>query len=213
MRKIYLFQKFLAALIILSFSSVAIGQDNSTPDKGYNSHGSFGIRGGVTISKQQFDEGNLSEDPKTKFGADVGLIFSLPLGNGTFMLQPELHWMQKGSKISDINGAEVTSTLNYLELPVLLRLNFGGSTKLFVLGGVSAGYLLGGSFKGGSVDEDVKEVFNDLDYAGHLGVGIGLGPIEIDVRYMAGLSDISSSEFNLGKTKNSSFGAGVTLKF
>ena len=129
------------------------------------------------------------------------------------MLQPELHWMQKGSKINDVMSNEITATLNYLELPVLLRYNFGGSAKIFALGGVGIGYLLGGTLKGGTAQEEVKDVYDDLDYSGILGLGIGLGAIEIDVRYHAGLSDIAKSGGSLDKVTNSSFGAGVSLMF
>ncbi len=129
------------------------------------------------------------------------------------MIQPELHWSQKGSVIQDINSNEITSTLNYLELPVLLRWNFGSTIKLFALGGVSAGYLLGGKLEGDNVEDDIKEVYNDLDFSGILGLGIGLGPIEVDIRYQAGISDISQSNGNFGKITNSSFGAGVSLMF
>lgn len=190
-------------------SSVIRAQDSSGGDD-YNSKARFGIRGGVNIARQTFEDGNLDDNSKSKFGADVAVLFNLPVGNGFFMLQPELHWLQKGSVISDINGDDVTNTFNYLELPVLLRLNFGGSVKLFALAGPSVGYLLGG--KSGDVDID-KDFYNDIEWSGNLGLGVGIGAFEVDVRYMAGFSDIADNNGNLGEIKNSSFGAGITLKF
>jgi hypothetical protein len=200
--------KILGLALLMVFGLTGLqAQDDEKP----NSKTRFGIRGGVTIANQTFEDGNLNEDPESKFGVDLAILFKLPLGGGTFALQPELHWMQKGAVLQDINDDDVTATLNYLELPILLRWNFGGSIKLFALGGVSAGYLLGGSFDGGSVTEDIKDVYEDLEFSGHVGVGIGLGPIEVDVRYNAGLSDISNADFNPSKITNSSFGAGVSL--
>jgi hypothetical protein len=196
---------------MISYSGIQ-AQDSSTDD-GYNAQGRFGIRGGVTISKQSFDQGGLDEDPESKFGGDLAILANLPIGEGFFMIQPELHWLQKGYKISDAtNGGDITSTLNYLELPVLLRLNFGETVKLFAFAGPSVGYLLGGKYENDTVSEDVKDIYNDLDFSAHIGAGIGFGALEIDVRYMAGLSDIADSP-TISGVKNSSFGAGVTLKF
>ena len=199
----------LAFMLLMSISSIQ-AQDAAS-DASYNSEGRFGIRGGVVMSKQNFEDGNLDEDIKSKVGADVAILYTLPIGDGFFCLQPELHWMQKGSTLSDFNnGDDVTTTMNYLELPLLLRFNFGGSLKLFAFGGPSAGFLLGVSS-----DDDVlkKDDFEDIEFGVHLGAGIGFGSFEVDVRYLAGLSDVANSDGNLGEIKNSGFGAGLTFKF
>lgn len=200
----------LAFLLICSVSGIQAQDDASSSNE---KKGGFGIRAGVIISNQDFENGDLLNDTESKFGLDLAILYAIPLGSGTFMLQPELHWSQHGSTISDVNNNEITTTLNYLELPVLLRLNFGGNVKLFALAGASAGYLLGGKLEGDNVADDVKEVYDDLDFSGILGLGIGLGPIEIDVRYHAGLTDIAQSGGSLGKITSSSFGAGVSLIF
>ena len=180
-------------------------------DDAYNSEGRFGVRGGVVISKQKYEEGNLTEDPKSKFGADLAILYTIPIGDGLLNLQPELHWMQKGSTFEDFNnGEDISTTMNYLELPLLLRLNFGGSLKLFAFGGPSIGWLLDVNS-----DEDLlkKEDFEDTEFGLHLGAGVGFGSFEVDVRYLAGLSDVADSDGDLGEVKNSGFGAGLTFKF
>lgn len=198
-----------AVVLMMSMSGIQ-AQDAATSTDDYNSHARFGVRGGVLISKQRFENGNLDDNAKSKFGADLAVMFNFPIGDGFFMLQPELHWMQKGSVIEDINSDDITNTFNYLELPVLLRFNFGNSAKIFAIGGPSVGYLLSGK----TGDNDInKDDFEDLEWGAHLGLGVGLGALEIDVRYMAGLSDISAADGNLSEVKNSAFGAGVTLKF
>ncbi len=197
----------IAGLLFLSIPAL---QAQDAQKEGFNSSSRFGIRGGVVISNQNFEEGMLNEDPQSKFGADLAILATLPIGNGFFNIQPELHWMQKGSTISDINGDDITNTMNYLELPVLARFNFGGSLKLFAFAGPSAGYLL-------SVNSDndylKKDDFEDIEFGAHIGAGVGIGTFEVDIRYMAGLSDIADSNGDLGEIKNSSFGAGLTLKF
>jgi hypothetical protein len=200
--------KFFGLAFMLLFSSLS---GLNAQDEAYNAEGRFGVRGGVVISKQKFDQGNLDEDPKSKFGLDVAILYTIPIGDGVLNLQPELHWMQKGSTLNDLNnGEDVSTTMNYLELPLLLRLNFGGSLKLFAFGGPSIGYLLDVNS-----DDDFlkKEDFEDTEFGLHLGAGVGFGSFEVDVRYMAGLSDVAESDGDLGEVKNSGFGAGLTLKF
>jgi hypothetical protein len=208
MKQTFTLSLIALAIVLTGFTTLS-AQDTSA-DASYNSEGRFGIRAGGIISKQKFDEGMLDVDPESKFGLDVAILYTLPIGNGFLNLQPELHWMQKGSTISDLAGEDVTTTMNYLELPLLLRLNFGGSLKIFAFGGPSAGYLLGVN----SDDDGVKkEDFEDIEFGLHLGAGIGFGSFEFDVRYLAGLSDVADSDGDLGEIKNSAFGAGLTFKF
>lgn len=181
--------------------------------EGFNSHTRFGIRGGGIISKTDFESTSPSEDPESKIGADLAILAAFPIGGGFLMLQPELHWLQKGYKIPDaLTGDDITSTLNYLELPLLLRVNFGGSIRIFAFAGPSIGYLLDGEISDGTQTRDAADYLDPIEYSGHLGLGVGLGTFEVDIRYMAGLSDISDTE-DLSDVKNSSFGAGLTLKF
>lgn len=201
-------------MIMMMFGFTGLTAQDTPTDASYNSQGRFGIRLGGIISKQTFENGNLAEDPESKFGADIGILYTIPIGDGFLNFQPELHWMQKGSTISsiDINGnpADFTSTMNYLELPLLLRVNFGGSLKLFAFAGPSAGYLLGVNS-----DDDFfkKEDFEDIEFGLHVGAGVGIGRFEVDVRYMAGLSDVSAADGDINDIKNSAFGLGLTYKF
>lgn len=209
MKQTFTLSLMVLAIVFTGFSTLR-AQDTST-DASYNSEGRFGIRAGGIISKQKFEDGMLDEDPESKFGLDVAILYTLPIGDGFLNLQPELHWMQKGSTIADLNqGEDVTTTMNYLELPLLLRLNFGGSLKLFAFGGPSVGYLLGVDS-----DDDIlkSEDFEDIEFGVHLGAGVGFGSFEVDIRYLAGLSDVADSDGDLGEVKNSAFGAGLTFKF
>lgn len=181
--------------------------------EGFNSHTRFGVRVGGIISKQDFESSDITQDPESKFGADLAILAAIPIGGGLFMLQPELHWMQKGFKIQDaLTGDDYTSTLNYIELPLLARINFGGSLKVFAFAGPSVGYLISGTYESVSGSRDAQDILDELEYSGYLGVGVGLGTLELDVRYIAGLSDIADSP-TLSDVKNSSFGVGLTLKF
>lgn len=93
----------------------------------------IGIRAGVMSSKQNVQDGNITEDYKSKLGADIALIADFPIG--IMSISPEFHWLQKGGKIEDLNGTvgEVSRTFNYLEIPLLIKLNFGKAPVSFFL--------------------------------------------------------------------------------
>ena len=93
---------------------------------------SIGIRAGVMSSKQNVQDGNITEDYKSKLGADIAFVANFPIG--IISISPEFHWLQKGGKIEDLNGTvgEVSRTFNYLEIPLLFKLNFGKVTSFFI---------------------------------------------------------------------------------
>ena len=176
----------------------------------------FGIRVGGNITNAQYMQGDLTHKIKSKFGLDLAIVADFPLGD-VVSFGPELHWLQKGYKIEDFNGPlfdDATSTLNYLELPLLVKLNFGEEAKFFVMAGPSIGYLLGEN----TVDENGDEIvidlddYNRLDLGAHLGAGFGVGPVVIDVRYLLGVSNFAKDVDNT-TIHNNGFGAGVSLMF
>jgi len=179
----------------------------------------IGIRGGVLISKQQYDQGNLDVNPESKFGADIALVADIGLGTDSVVfISPEFHWLQKGAKIEDIDGTfeEATRTFNYFELPILLKFKFGGDAGLFVFGGPSIGYLFSATDKDGDGNTDDIDLddYKRTELGAHIGGGIMLGPVNIDVRYILGFSNIADLEDDDDLTiKNSGFGAGVSIMF
>ena len=179
----------------------------------------IGIRRGVLISKQQYDQGNLDVNPESKFGADIALVADIGLGTDSVVfISPEFHWLQKGAKIEDIDGTfeEATRTFNYFELPILLKFKFGGDAGLFVFGGPSIGYLFSATDKDGDGNTDDIDLddYKRTELGAHIGGGIMLGPVNIDVRYILGFSNIADLEDDDDLTiKNSGFGAGVSIMF
>jgi hypothetical protein len=181
-----------------------------------NAQASIGLRAGVLISKQTFKNGNLDVNPESKFGLDLALITEFPL-NPTVAIAPEFHWLQKGNKIEDLGGGieESAQTFNYLEIPVLLKLTFGEEPGIFVFGGPSFGYLFTATDKdgdGNNNDIDLED-FNRTEIGAHVGAGLELGPVLIDVRYIAGFTNIANFEADDLEIRNSGFGAGIGFKF
>jgi Outer membrane protein beta-barrel domain len=181
--------------------------------------GKVGLRAGVLISKQDFQQGNVGEGFKSKAGADIALVTEFPIGP-VFAVGPEFHWIQKGGKIEDLNGplGESSRTFNYLEVPILFRLNFGEGVGFFLLAGPSIGYLLDGSDKdqdGNTNDIDV-DFYKRAEVGGHIGGGVAFGPLKVDVRYIVGFSNIADFTDLNGEdveVKNSGFGAGISFMF
>jgi hypothetical protein len=137
---------------------------------------------------------------------------TIPVVGGFFAVQPELHWVQKGYKTKiKATGEQVTTNLDYFEIPVLARFNFGGSLRLFAFAGPCFGWVLDGSYDPDN-GLDPTDYLKETETSGHVGVGVGIGTFEFDIRYMAGLSDVSNGE-EFKDAKNSSYGAGITLKF
>ncbi len=175
-----------------------------------------GLRAGVLISKQDFQNGFPGDEVKSKLGADIALVTDFKFGK-IFSLGPEFHWVQKGAKIEDLNGpiGESSRTFNYLEIPVLFKLNFGSTVGFFLMAGPSIGYLLDGTDK----DGDGKTNDIDLDFykraelGAHVGGGVAVGPFKFDLRYIVGISDIADFDGDNIEIKNSGFGAGVSFMF
>ena len=196
--------KFKFLLILALLSSMHLITAQST----------IGIRAGVISSKQDIQNNSFIDEAGSKLGADVAFVADFPIG--ILSISPEFHWLQKGGKIEDLQGSvgEVSRTFNYLEIPLLLKLNFGQKVGFFLLAGPSVGYLLNGTDKdmdGSTTDIDL-DFYKRVEYGAHGGAGIGLRPIRVDVRYIFGLNDIFDDAQDIEVT-NSSIGAGVSLMF
>ncbi len=197
-------KNFTLLVIMMMFSGMMYAQPK------------FGIRVGGNITNAQYKQGDLTHEIKSKFGLDLAVVTDFPLGE-VVSIAPELHWLQKGYKIEDFNGPlfdDATSTLNYLELPILVKLNFGEEAKFFVMAGPSIGYLLGENTEDENGDEIVIDLddYNRLDLGAHLGAGFGIGPLVIDVRYLLGVSNFAK-DVDDTTIHNNGFGAGVSLMF
>lgn len=152
----------------------------------------LGAHGGVNSS-------NVSQTPSVTYTGRTGMIAGAILESnmGTFLsLQIEGDYVQKGTS---------GTSLNYLEFPVLLRLNlpFPVITP-FAMAGPSLGFLSSASV--GPLD--VKSSYASTDWGLIFGGGVELamGPVAaliVQLRYQLGLSDIDpTAAFT---TKNNGF--------
>jgi hypothetical protein len=169
---------------------------------------SLGVKGGLDLAKFYGVEKENGYDPYKnqvlKPGITVGTALEMKLAK-MFAIQPELLFSSKGAKSKDGSNYYI-STLNYLEIPVLLKFLipagivtpqlFAGPSLAVKLGKVNGEYKNGGDVVK-MTDEERKEgdkSIRKVDFGIALGGGIGIkagpGNVIFDARYTLGLTKI-----------------------
>lgn len=183
---------FLAAMICFSFVNFTQAQSLSP---------SMGIKGGVNFTNlytEDVDDNNVL----TSFNA--GLYANLPISSAA-SIQPELNYSRKGSELTYDNAFATGTTrlkLNYLEMPVLLKLNVTPNFNIHF--GPYAAYLIDGKATNesdGGVFNFEENISNDdlnkWDYGLAAGVGFDFASTSLGIRYNYGLQTIGK-ERNFG---------------
>jgi hypothetical protein len=164
----------------------------------------IGIVAGGTFSQLR---GVSNVQAKNRTGTMFGLTLLVPSG-GTFALQPELLFTNKGSEF-DISGVGTRSVkLDYLEIPLLLRVDShtGGGLNPHLYAGPSIGFNLGCNvtLKGGGIPNTSSDCKRDnfldpksVDWSAIVGAGVDLSVGGIGLtggaRYGFGLADINKT--------------------
>lgn len=157
------------------FSTAAIAQSTS----------GFGLKGGLNyngngdyIASAQ----SVIENPDRNVGFHLGIFYKI--GNKIYF-RPELMYTNTASKYSDGD-----LKISKIDLPALLGIELIGPLHLFA--GPDFQYILNSKFDGIKL-EDIK---SDFTVGIHIGVGVNLGPIGVDLRYERGLSSNEASFIN-----------------
>ncbi|RNI23388.1 porin family protein [Rufibacter latericius] len=182
----------------------------------------FGIKAGANysnISGKELANENIYQN-KLGFVGGVTANFDLS-GDGFLSVQPELLFSQRGYQYRDEkftrNNVEYKRkgdvNYNYLDLPVLLRINAGG---LFFEGGPQASYLLGikdnteeqiGSGKFERSTKVEKDNLSELEigYAAGLGYQAQNG-LSLGLRYTGGINALAKEDSDeLTNARHSAF--------
>lgn len=205
---------------------------------------SLGIKGGLNLAKIRTDEDiamdeDLSfanDDIKMKPGLIIGGVFGIKL-HEMFTIQPEVLFSMKGIK-AEVDESSLKINYNYLEIPVLLRLNIpAGSVIPNFYVGPAVAFRLGingeAEIMGIALDlpdeeiefmeENTKSVDFGLAMGGGIDINAGPGNIVLDIRYTLGLlkiqkltdemEDFGMTEDDLSEEKNGvlSFMVGYTF--
>jgi hypothetical protein len=198
-------KKLLVLLLLLGLGSMALAQGLS-----------FGVKGGLNMSNLT---GDSLSGPENLTGIAFGAYATIGL-LPNIAIQPEILYSQKGCKESgDFLGTpiEVTTRINYLEIPVLAKISFGAIVKPYVLAGPYFATKLGATGEvtigGVSASAEITEGIKPSDMGLTFGAGVQT-PIKLSVeaRYSMGLSSIDDTGANLSvKNSNLSLLIGFSL--
>jgi hypothetical protein len=193
---------FLCALTLFltaSFGMLHAQSENVTTE--------FGVKGGFNMSNLYNSDDDV-DDENVLYGFNAGVYATLPISD-YIAIQPELLFTTKGAELeynNDLLQGNAKFKLNYIELPLLVRVNI---TKNFnIQAGGYASYLVSSKVTGdGDIDfnEEVDtDDLNKFDAGLSAGVGVDFSPISIGVRYNYGLTTV-------GKERNDGFGGTYTF--
>jgi len=191
----------------------------------------YGVKGGFNNSKVVFSPAIDWPGQKHLQGYCFGAFLSFNLG--PIGIQPEVLYSRRGMEAqippdpSDpASLAEARVMLDYIEIPLLVRLNIipAGPVKLYILGGPSYGFLQKAkvrmTYMGVSEEDDIKSDFksNALAAVGGLGLDIKiplLFKVTVDARYHYGLGNILSegSTVPTDKARNTGFSVLLGIGF
>ncbi|HJR99415.1 MAG TPA: porin family protein [Flavobacterium sp.] len=185
----------ITGMICLSFINFTQAQTESP---------SIGIKGGVNFTNlytEDVDDNNIL----TSFNA--GIYTNFPIASSV-SIQPEFIYSRKGSELVYDNAFASGTTkikLNYLEMPVLVKLNLTPNFNVHF--GPYVAYLIDGKATnesdGGSFDFEENIDTDDLnrwDYGLSAGVGFDFNSASIGLRYNYGLQTIGKEREFGGET-------------
>lgn len=165
--------------------------------------GESGIKFGPTFA--EFDSDNFDLDNRTGFHG--GFFFG---GNrrGTLGVQSELNWIRKRS------GTDLASIkIDYIQVPVLLRLNIGTRrSRAFAVYGIVGPALsvkVADEVEGFTIDND----FEGLDVGLVFGGGIEISRLILEGRYERGLRAINDAFSSATEIRTRTFTALLGIRF
>ena len=177
----------------------------------------IGAKGGVSFSTVSFDPED--DDTQSLLGFVGGGEVQIPLGAGGVSLQPELLYVRKGVEFDDA-GSTTKFTLDYVEIPVLLRFDVpAASVTPFVYAGGSVGFEASCKVEeedAESVDcEDFGVDTESTDFGVLFGGGVGFpagpGRLFVEGRYTVGLADVDAGEGLEAKNRSGAVMVGYSV--
>lgn len=163
-------------------------------------HPHWGLKGGINVANIKVEQGT---DPESRIGIHLGGLAHIHLSEH-FALQPELMYSSQGAQ-REIGGAEYTTKLHYVNVPVLLQFMTGSGFRLQT--GPQLGLLVSARSKVSDTETDVDDAYETADFAWSFGASYvtrkGLG---FDARYNHGISNILDGGGNEYKNRVLQFG-------
>lgn len=170
---------------------------------------SYGIIGGVAFS--QLSGSSATNNFSSRFGFTVGALMYYKLSD-MFGVQPSFVYVMKGA-VKKVGGVQMTFQLDYIELPVLVRISFPVSTTItpYITAGAAVSYnlqaIVTSNASGASTQEisDIRKIDYGISAGGGMQMYIANQKFIIDARYTFGLSGIDDAEIDPLDLKHRSF--------
>lgn len=152
------------------------------------------IFGGVVSATVSGDD---LDDVKSKVGFAAGIGLNSAMSGG-LSFNPEVMYVSKGIKAEQGDGK---LHHNYIEVPLMFRYNFPGSssTQPFLTAGPTVAYAISCKIKESGDSVDCEDVFgNDnglkkFDFGLAFGAGVTFSKITVAARYDLGLANIQEN--------------------
>ncbi len=164
----------------------------------------YGFRVGFGLATVNSDSKYLDAN-KVRTGLNVGLAAGFLLTyQAPLYLETGLYYNEKGGK-STYNGDKFTYSLNYLEVPFVVKYRMpvgqGVTVEPFLGGFLSCG--VDGKIKDfaqreayGSFSDDYDDNFKRFDGGLRLGCGLGVGNFYLEGSYDIGLANVGKDDFD-----------------
>lgn len=188
----------------------------------------LGVKTNLNVTSFLGDDVN---DDDFKLGWSAGLYYHIPI-NQTLAIQPEVNYSRIGAKYKNeiVNTENLsttysnTTTLDYIQVPVVLKIYPGGSRFNFEIG-PQIGFNVYASNKakfntniaGENITREVKTDISDnvekVDFGAVAGIGYNITDhVNVGARYYLGLNDTFKGDSNFD-AKNHGFTFGVGYSF
>lgn len=164
----------------------------------------IGAFGGINFAKFVGDDVG---DVDTRTGIQAGLFASLPLGR-YFALVPSIGYSQQGTSVDVGGGTTGTFRLDYIEVPVLLKLSAPlagpGRLRPYLVAGPSLGLEVSCELAASNGSQSAEADCNDatlgvdldtkaVQVSAVFGAGMDIGRVTVGLRYQLGLSSIDDT--------------------
>jgi hypothetical protein len=134
--------------------------------------------------------------------------------------EPDILYSMEGIRVNIEavqDGPDYTAQLDYLRIPLLLRLSPGPDARGYVLVGPSVGFLVKKDIDSEAdeefQDDDLEDAFKDVDFGIVIGAGFSWNRTFLEGRYNIGLTNINDENGADEKNRNQVISALVGMRF
>jgi len=151
----------------------------------------FGLQGGLSISSLNAPSGFTSSNV-TGFSLGIALDAGL---NENISIRPEALFTQRGTAFVSGATGSITSRYNTIEIPVFVKVSLGEGIKPNFFAGPNFSFNISESLTAQAGGNVGAVTFNPrtVDIGLAVGLGVDIGPIFINGRYLMGLVDVDEN--------------------